>query len=184
MLSVISDERQTSGTMSLYLPASLVLHVFPPLMILKCSGCHSITSVLDIFTTPGAKPLAVTIRGEALFERKTKIRECIERSWRGESEGDSYNTLCTGLRGHIEVNLPSLPSFERLLCTYTSSFKCPPNSDNDLIALFTIAKVLQSLSSLKHLTLMICLQFTGLSNETQLLTLHVWHLGFCKREGI
>jgi len=31
--------------------------------------------MLDIFTTPGAKHLAVPIRGEAVFERKTKIKE-------------------------------------------------------------------------------------------------------------
>ena len=45
----------------------------------------------------------------------------------------------------------------------SGSFKCPQNSDNNLIryALFTIAKILQDLSSLKHLTLIICLEFTG-----------------------
>ena len=70
-----------------------------------------------------------------------------------------------GYNTPIEIVFPGLPSLERLrICTYTDSFRCPPGSDNNLIYLtpFTIAqKLLQNLSSLKHLTLIICLQFRG-----------------------
>ena len=69
----------------------------------------------------------------------------------------------------IEINFPSLPSLERLrLCTHTNSFKCPQNSDDNLVryALSTIAQILHSLSSFKHLTLIICLWFRG-KNITQ-----------------
>ena len=49
----------------------------------------------------------------------------------------------------IEIDFPGLPNLERLrLRTYTGSFN-------------TITQILRNLSSLKHLTLFICLQFKG-----------------------
>jgi len=62
------------------------------------------------------------------------------------------------------IDFPDLPSLERLcLCTYTSSSTCPVRSDEYLVhyALTTIAIILRNLSSLKHLTLIVCLQFRG-----------------------
>src|SRR6266571_5112513 len=62
----------------------------------------------------------------------------------------------------IGIDFPVLPSLERLrLCTYTSSFKRPQNCDNNLVhhAVFAITRTLRGFSSLKHLTLIVCLRF-------------------------
>jgi len=59
------------------------------------------------------------------------------------------------------INFPGLLSLERLcLCTYTRSFD---NSDENRVRypLITITQILQNLSSIKHLTLTICLRFQG-----------------------
>ena len=64
----------------------------------------------------------------------------------------------------IEIDFPGLLSLERLrICTYTSSVKCPQNSDKNLLhsALSTVAQILRTPFSLKHLTLIICLRFRG-----------------------
>ena len=61
----------------------------------------------------------------------------------------------------IEVNFPGLPNLERLLlCTFTGPLNL---SDNNLIrhALITIAQILRSCSSVKHLILILCLPFWG-----------------------
>ena len=63
---------------------------------------------------------------------------------------------------HIEIDFPGLPSLERLrLCTYYKVGEYRQDTDNNLVrcALITIAQILQNFSSLKHLTLIICLQF-------------------------
>ena len=62
------------------------------------------------------------------------------------------------------MDFPGLPNLEQLrLCTYTSSFTFPQNSDNKLAryASVPIAQILQTFPSLKHLTLTVCLQFRG-----------------------
>jgi len=62
------------------------------------------------------------------------------------------------------MDFPGLPSLERLrLCSYTSSFTFSQNSDNKLVryASVPIAQILQTFPSLKHLTLIVCLQFKG-----------------------
>ena len=63
--------------------------------------------------------------------------------------------------GPVEIDFLGLPSLERLcLCTYTPSFN---NSDETRVrcAVITITQILQNLSSIKHLTLVICLRFDG-----------------------
>ena len=62
----------------------------------------------------------------------------------------------------IEIDFPRLPSLERLrLCTYTRFARRPADSAKNLIhyALITISQILRSFSSLKHLTLIVCLKF-------------------------
>ena len=64
----------------------------------------------------------------------------------------------------FEIDFPGLPSLDRLrLCTYSSSFTFPRSSDNKLVryASVPIAQILQTLPSLKHLTLIVCLEFRG-----------------------
>ena len=63
--------------------------------------------------------------------------------------------------GLVEIDFPRLPSLERLrLCTYTSSSE---GFSNYLVhhALIMITQILQNLSSIKYLTLIICLRFGG-----------------------
>ena len=67
----------------------------------------------------------------------------------------SYDTV------PVEIDFPSLPNLERLrLCTYTASFKDP---DDYMVsrALVLTTQILRNLSPLKHLTLIICIQFRG-----------------------
>ena len=64
--------------------------------------------------------------------------------------------------------MPGLPSLERLrLCTYTGSSESTV-SDSYLVnhVLSEITQILRNFSSLKHLTLIICLRFRG-SDITQ-----------------
>jgi len=60
-----------------------------------------------------------------------------------------------------EIDFPSLPSLEQLhICTFT---RLAAGSDKDLArrAITTTTQILQNLSSIKHLTLTICLRFKG-----------------------
>ena len=71
----------------------------------------------------------------------------------------AYLRFGAGITG---FDFPGLPNLERLhLCTYTSSFRYIRNCDDRLIhcALAAITPILQAFSSLKHLTLIVCLEF-------------------------
>ena len=76
----------------------------------------------------------------------------------------TYSHYCTTVisdAAPIDFDFPGLRSLERLrIYTYISTFE---NYDNYTVrrALLTITQILRNLSSLKHLTLLLCLRYTS-----------------------